>query len=185
MEWTGEMALLWSWIFDECSLPATIGSACFNRDRTGLMRPTSVQACRFRTLFRRMAMKMLHISACKRHVNRRKVSPDHPPAETLIYLKIGRTIVEEFQHMDDWWAVLNDKIELHVKFATHQLSKMRRSRLRRENQIKRSEKKKNFLADGHLRRTHNGRQTAGTSGNNTKCDWSKLNSPGLLLLSST
>ena len=39
---------------------------------------------------------------------------------------------------------MNDKIELHVKFATHQLSKMRRSRLRRENQIKRSEKKKNF-----------------------------------------
>ena len=42
-----------------------MGSAEFKRERTGRISPTSVQACKFRTLFRRIAMKMLQISAYK------------------------------------------------------------------------------------------------------------------------
>ena len=49
------------------SIPATIGSAVFKRAKTGRMSPTSVQACKLRTLFRRMAMNMLQISALKKN----------------------------------------------------------------------------------------------------------------------
>lgn len=46
-------------------LPATTTSAFLSLLRTCSIRPTSVQACKFRTLFLKMAMKTLHISACK------------------------------------------------------------------------------------------------------------------------
>jgi hypothetical protein len=48
-----------------CS-PATTVSACDSLASTCSMRPTSVQACRLRTLFRRIAMKTLQISACNK-----------------------------------------------------------------------------------------------------------------------
>lgn len=48
--------------------PATTVSASVSLTRTCSMRPTSVHACRLRTLFRRIAMNTLHISACKERV---------------------------------------------------------------------------------------------------------------------
>lgn len=46
-----------------CYLPATTVSARCNRIKTCSINPTSVQACRFRTLLRKIAMNTLHISA--------------------------------------------------------------------------------------------------------------------------
>lgn len=45
-------------------LPATTVSARCNRIRTCSIKPTSVHACKLRTLLRNIAMKTLHISAC-------------------------------------------------------------------------------------------------------------------------
>lgn len=46
-------------------LPATTVSARCNRIKTCSINPTSVHACKLRTLFRKIAMNTLHISACK------------------------------------------------------------------------------------------------------------------------
>jgi hypothetical protein len=64
----------------EDSLPATTVSACDSLANTCSMRPTSVQACRLRTLFRRIAMNTLHISAC----NTKNIMPikQLPPSST-------------------------------------------------------------------------------------------------------
>lgn len=47
-------------------LPATTVSARDNRCRTCSMRLTSVHACKFLTLFLKIAIKTLHISACNK-----------------------------------------------------------------------------------------------------------------------
>lgn len=46
------------------NIPATTVSARCSRTKTCSISPTSVHACRLRTLFRRMAMNTLQISAC-------------------------------------------------------------------------------------------------------------------------
>lgn len=45
--------------------PATTVSARCNRTKTCSINPTSVQACKLRTLFRKIAINTLHISAWK------------------------------------------------------------------------------------------------------------------------
>lgn len=44
-------------------IPATTVSALCNLTKTCSIKPTSVQACRFLTLLRNIAIKTLHISA--------------------------------------------------------------------------------------------------------------------------
>lgn len=53
-------------------LPATTVSERCRRTSTCSIRPTSVQACRLRTLFRRIAMNTLQISACKKEIERER-----------------------------------------------------------------------------------------------------------------
>lgn len=38
-----------------------------------------------------------------------------------IYLEIGRTVIEQLQHMPDILSILNNEIKFHVKLAADQL----------------------------------------------------------------
>lgn len=64
---TGVTSLLWSEMTlasgVTVAVPAIMLSVWATRSRTRLMRAVSVQACRFLTLFFRIAVKMLHTSA--------------------------------------------------------------------------------------------------------------------------
>lgn len=55
-------------------IPATTVSARWRRTNTCSMSPTSVHACKLRTLFRRIAMNTLHISAWKEKNQTKKES---------------------------------------------------------------------------------------------------------------
>lgn len=58
-------------------IPATTVSARWRRTNTCSMSPTSVHACKLRTLFRKIAMNTLHISAWKRKRNGRERKISH------------------------------------------------------------------------------------------------------------
>lgn len=63
--------MLYTYLYKTYS-PATTVSARCNRIKTCSISPTSVQACKLRTLLRNIAMKTLHISAWKKRNEQRK-----------------------------------------------------------------------------------------------------------------